>query len=62
VVTEYCVACAVKGLLERKQRVAVVEDAIQTLAPEAGAKALEEFKQLGARLVSTGEALALVAS
>lgn len=58
VVTEYCVACAVKGLLQRKRRVAVVQDAIQTLAAEVGEKSLAEFQQLGARLVSTDEALA----
>jgi nicotinamidase/pyrazinamidase len=61
VVTEYCVACAVKGLLQRKRRVAVVRDAIQTLAAEAGAKALAEFQQLGARLLATEEAAAGVA-
>src|ERR1700719_4668275 len=33
VVTEYCVSCAVKGLLQRKRRVSVVRDAIETLAP-----------------------------
>jgi len=58
VVTEYCVDCAVKGLLERKRRVAVVEDAIETLASEVGAKTLAEFQRLGARLVTTHEALA----
>jgi nicotinamidase/pyrazinamidase len=58
VVTEYCVACAVKGLLQRKRRVAVVRDAIQTLAAEAGAKTLTEFQELGARLVTTDDALA----
>ena len=31
VVTEFCVSCAVKGLLERGRRVAVVTDAIETL-------------------------------
>ena len=62
VVTEYCVACAVKGLLQRKRRVGVVRDAIQTLAPEAGAKTLSEFQQLGARLVTTDEALAFLSS
>ena len=36
VVTEYCVSCAVKGLLKRKRRVAVVRDAIETLAPKVG--------------------------
>jgi len=58
VVTEYCVACAVKGLLARKRKVAVVEDAVETLAPESGTEALAEFQRLGARLVTTDEALA----
>ena len=31
VVTEYCVSCAVKGLLARGRKVAVVRDAIETL-------------------------------
>ncbi len=57
VVTEYCVSCTVKGLLKRKRRVAVVRDAIETLAPEAGNKALAEFESLGARLVTTDEIL-----
>ena len=60
VVTEYCVACAVKGLVQRKRRVAVVQDAIQTLSTEAGAKNLAEFQRLGARLVCTDEALGWV--
>jgi nicotinamidase/pyrazinamidase len=57
VVTEYCVSCAVKGLLQRKRRVAVVRDAIETLALEAGAKTLAELQRLGARLVTTDEIL-----
>lgn len=57
VVTEYCVGYAVKGLLERKRRVAVVSDAIETLAAEAGQKSVAEFAKLGARLVTTDEAL-----
>lgn len=60
VVTEYCVGCAVKGLLQRRRRVAVVSDAIETLAADAGEKALAEFQQLGARVVTTDEALAAV--
>jgi len=60
VVTEYCVACAVKGLLERKRRVAVVQDAIETLDPAVGAKTLTEFQQLGARLINTDQALATI--
>jgi nicotinamidase/pyrazinamidase len=57
VVTEYCVSCAVKGLLKRKRRVAVVRDAIETLAPEAGNRTLAELQRLGATLVTTDEIL-----
>ncbi|MGD0790246.1 MAG: isochorismatase family cysteine hydrolase [Terriglobales bacterium] len=57
VVTEYCVRCAVKGLLARKRRVAVVRDAIETLAPEVGNKTLAELQSLGATLVTTDEIL-----
>jgi nicotinamidase/pyrazinamidase len=58
VVTEYCVSLAVKGLLKRKRRVAVVRDAIETLAPEVGNKTLAELQRLGASLVTTDEILA----
>jgi len=61
VVTEYCVSCDVKGLLQRKRRVAVVRDAIESLAPEVGAKTLAEFRDLGARVVTTDEVLAQIA-
>ncbi|MBZ5663660.1 MAG: cysteine hydrolase family protein [Acidobacteriia bacterium] len=57
VVTEYCVSCAVKGLLQRKRRVAVVRDAIETLVPEVGEKTLTELQRLGAMLVNTDEIL-----
>jgi len=61
VVTEYCVSLAVKGLLKRKRRVAVVRDAIESLAPEVGEKTLAELRSLGARVVTTDEVLAQVA-
>jgi nicotinamidase/pyrazinamidase len=61
VVTEYCVSCAVRGLLKRKRRVAVVSDAIETLAPEVGEKTLSELERLGARMVTTAEILERVA-
>jgi nicotinamidase/pyrazinamidase len=61
VVTEYCVSLAVKGLLKRKRRVAVVRDAIETLAPEVGNKTLAELQSLGASLVTTDEILATLA-
>lgn len=58
VVTEYCVRLASKGLLERGRRVALVRDAIETLKPEDGAKALEELTSLGAQMITTEQALA----
>lgn len=58
VVTEYCVRLAAKGLLERKRDVSIVKDAIETLNPEHGRHAIEELKSLGAKLVTTDEALA----
>jgi len=59
VVTEYCVSFAAKGLLERGRRVAVVQDAIETLKPEDGSKAIVELERLGARLTTTEQALKL---
>lgn len=57
VVTEYCVSFAVKGLLERGRRVAVVQDAIETLKGEYGEKTMAELERLGARRTTTGQAL-----
>jgi nicotinamidase/pyrazinamidase len=57
VVTEYCVALAAKGLLSRGRRVALVEDAIETLKPEDGQKAIAELQSLGAHLTTTDRAL-----
>ena len=57
VVTEYCVSFAAKGLLERGRRVAVVQDAIETLKREDGEKTIEELSRLGARLTTTDQAL-----
>ena len=58
VVTEYCVNCAVRGLLQRGRRVAVVQDAIETLKREEGDKAIAEWQRRGARLTTTDQALA----
>jgi nicotinamidase/pyrazinamidase len=57
VVTEYCVSFAAKGLLERGRRVAVVRDAIETLKQEDGQRTIEELARLGARLITTDQAL-----
>ncbi len=60
VVTEYCVRCAAKGLLERGKHVALVTDAIETLNPSDGQRVLDELKAKGARLITTDEALAML--
>ena len=57
VVTEYCVSFAVKGLLERGRRVAVVQDAIETLKREDGETTMAELERLGARRTTTDQAL-----
>jgi nicotinamidase/pyrazinamidase len=57
VVTEFCVSFAAKGLIERGRRVAVVQDAIETLKREDGEKTIAELTTLGARLTTTDEAL-----
>jgi nicotinamidase/pyrazinamidase len=55
VVTEYCVSFAAKGLLERGRRVALVQDAIETLQQEEGQKAIADMARLGARLTTTDQ-------
>ncbi|MGH9685932.1 MAG: cysteine hydrolase family protein [Candidatus Acidiferrales bacterium] len=58
VVTEFCVRCAAKGLLDRSRKVSVVIDAIETLKSEDSRRTLEELQSLGARLINTQAALA----
>jgi len=57
VVTEYCVSFAAKGLLERGRRVALVQDAIETLKQDDGNKTIAELTRLGVRLTTTEQAL-----
>jgi nicotinamidase/pyrazinamidase len=57
VVTEYCVSFAAKGLLQRGRRVALVQDAIETLQPDEGKKTIADLVRLGARLTNTDQAL-----
>jgi nicotinamidase/pyrazinamidase len=60
VVMEYCVRLAAKGLLERGRRVSVVKDAIETLKAEDGARTVAELRALGAKFITTDQALALL--
>ncbi len=62
VVTEYCVRLAAKGLLERGRRVSIVKDAIETLNAEDGARTVAELRALGAKFITTHQALALLDS
>ena len=41
---------------------ALISDAIETLKPEDGQKTIEELMSLGARLISTDQALAALES
>jgi len=60
VVTEYCVGFAANGLLERGRRVSVVRDAIETLNSEDGNRTIAELQELGAKFITTDQALALL--
>jgi nicotinamidase/pyrazinamidase len=60
VATEYCVRFAAKGLLDRGRRVSVVQDAIETLKAEDGDRTGAELQSLGARFISTDQALSLL--
>src|ERR1700722_15523607 len=44
VVTEFCVRCAAKGLLDRDRKVSIVTDAIETLIPDDGRRTLDELQ------------------
>jgi nicotinamidase/pyrazinamidase len=61
VVTEFCVRCAAKGLLDRGHKVSIVTDAIETLSPAEGRRTLDELQSMGARLIDTQAALAILA-
>jgi nicotinamidase/pyrazinamidase len=64
VATEYCDACAVRGLARyskehgKEWNIAVVTDAIKEITGEGRDKALEEFRGLGASFVKTADVMA----
>ena len=60
VVTEFCVRCAAKGLLDRGRKVSVVTDAIETLNAGDSRRTLDELQSLGARLITAQDALAML--
>ncbi len=60
VVTEFCVQCASKGLLDRERKVFLVRDAIETLDNKKGQSTINELQVRGARLIDTEEAVGFV--
>jgi nicotinamidase/pyrazinamidase len=60
VATEYCVQFATRGLLARGRKVSIVTDAMETLDAEAGRRTVSELQSIGARAVTTAEAVAEV--
>jgi nicotinamidase/pyrazinamidase len=58
VVTEYCVRCAVMGLLALGKPVELVSDAIQSLNPDDARRTLDEFTACGGRLTTLAEVCA----
>jgi nicotinamidase/pyrazinamidase len=53
VATDYCVKCAVEGLLARGRKVALVADAIRSVDPSVEADLLTRFARVGALLTVT---------
>ena len=55
VVTEYCVRCAINGLLKTGKRVELVGDGIREIDPAAAERTLAEFAAAGGRLTTVAE-------
>ena len=53
VATDYCVRCAVEGLLNAGRKVRIVTDAIRAIDDGAGQKLLESWAARGARLTTS---------
>lgn len=55
VATDYCVRCAVTGLLATGKPVALVKDAIAAVNPTDGARAIDDFVAQGGTLTTVAE-------
>lgn len=58
VTTEYCVRLMVLGLLERRKKATLVEDAVKAIDAAAGKAAIDEMTGHGGTLASTAEVIA----
>ena len=56
--TDYCVRIAALGLRVRGLEVALVEDAVRAVSPEASRAALDEMARAGVRFVTAAEIIA----
>jgi len=57
VLTEYCVQCAIMGLLKSGRKVHLVTDAIHHLSSEASKKVVDQFTAAGGDCVTAADAL-----
>jgi nicotinamidase/pyrazinamidase len=55
VATDYCVRCAVTGLLDTGKPVALVTDAIAAVNPDDGVRTIDEFVARGGTLTTVSE-------
>jgi len=55
VATDYCVRCAITGLLRTGKPVALVTDAVAAVNPEDGARTIREFTARGGALTTVSE-------
>jgi nicotinamidase/pyrazinamidase len=62
VVTEICISCAARGLLERSRNIAVVKDAVHHLDESKARALLQEVEQRGGRIVTADEVMGLAAA
>jgi nicotinamidase/pyrazinamidase len=55
---DYCVKCAIMGLLHAGKQVSLVTDATASISQEAGDLVIRDFIAAGGRLITSGEAMA----
>jgi nicotinamidase/pyrazinamidase len=55
---DYCVKCAITGLLRAGKQVSLVTDAAASISQEAGDLVVSDFVAAGGRLINSGEAMA----
>lgn len=55
---DYCVKCAIVGLLQAGKQVSLVADASASISQEAGDLVIRDFIAAGGRLISSAEAMA----